>query len=161
MSRTVLFIALVAACGGGDDMSTNPIPDACSGGSVTLDVTGPSSYVCEQSFRATYTVTNGSCQTVTVSKVAVSSVVDGSSGGNCTPSGTAMYDPVVTSIAPGKHAVVQDLTGNSFCCFDTACPATFTCDETFTYTAQTSAGLLTKSLPSTHIDLSGCGTICQ
>lgn len=166
--RIVMVFLLVAfGCGSEDDKgnvpapdANVPAPDACAAGTSTLAVVGPSSYVCHDKFRATFTVTNNSCQTLTIGKLAISAVVTGSMGGVCTPPGLSEYDPVVTSIAPGKTVVVQDITGGSYCCFGTVCPATFTCDQTYTYTVQTSAGELQQVMPGTHIDLGGCDTIC-
>jgi len=156
----VVVLTLALGCGSDSDKS-NGTPDACSGGNVTVDVVGPTGYTCHQHFRATITVTNGTCQAITVGTVSISAEVTGSTGGTCTPAGLSTYNPVVTSIGAGRSSVVQDITGGAFCCFNTVCPATFTCDEAFTYSVVTSAGTVEKTLGATHIDLSGCDVICQ
>jgi hypothetical protein len=80
-------------------------------------------------------------------------------GSNCTPLPDRTYQPMVASVASKKTATVLDLTGGKFCCFNMACPATFSCDEEYTFTVVSSAGTLTQMAP-THLDLDACTEIC-
>jgi hypothetical protein len=129
--------------------------DACVGGAVTVAVAAPATYACHEPFKAMVDVTNQSCQPVTIQRVLLTGVV---TSGSCAPPGPGTYNPAVTSVAKGQTARVLDLTGGQFCCTN-ACPATFMCDERYTFTVETSAGMLTGSTMA-HLDLGGCDQIC-
>jgi hypothetical protein len=162
----VTVAALLLACAGCGDDDTQTVvvdagsPDACtSSGSVMLDVTGPDAYACHESFKAKFTVTNNTCQTLTITSVRIAASVL-SSTGDCTPPATSMNDAVVRTIGPGGTAVVQDITGGTFCCFDRACPADFTCDQKYDFSVVTSAGTFTDTVQPIHVNLQSCDVVC-
>ena len=141
----------LGACG-----KSRELADACVAKEVTLAVTGPDNYTCHQAFRATFSVTNGSCGPITIQSV---SLVGNVTSGTCAATGVNTYTPTVTTVDAGQTATVFDLTGGDFCCMTTNCPTPFMCDETYTYTVDTSAGSLIQ-MASDHLDLGGCDVIC-
>jgi len=148
------LLAFAAACG--HDASP---PDACPYDSITLDVTGPDTFRCHDPFRATFTVSNMSCQSIEVTSVEiVPSLI--TSTGSCAASAPSTYPPLVSTIAPGKIAVVANVTGSPFCCAPAACPADYECDEKYDFSVITSAGTLTETVSPVHIELPGCDVIC-
>jgi len=158
--RLVLLVlaCTTVGCSGSDDTPAvdAAVPDACVPGAVTVAVTGPTSYACHAPFRATVSVTNGACQALTISKVDVTGVV---TAGTCTPPGPGSYPPTVATVGAGKTVTIFDLTGGMFCCIDRACPASFECDETYTYKLTTSMGELTAT-NAAHLSLGSCDQIC-
>jgi len=155
MIRVVLLVSLVA-CGGSD--TSRHILDSCSpGGSNSMALTGQASYVCHDPFKAKVTYTNNTCDPVVITGIKLSATT---TSPGCTPPGDYTYQPNVTgTVMPGTTATVLDLTGNSFCCFNMACPATFDCDEDYTMTVLTAGGDLSQ-MESVHLTLGGCDTIC-
>ncbi len=110
-------------------------------------------------FLATVTVVNNSCDPVDIQGVTLSANVN-SSTGNCTPPSAHTYQPAVNVVEPGQTKVVLDLTGGDFCCITNACPADFTCNETFTYMV-TTGGDPVMATNSAQISLPNCTVICQ
>jgi hypothetical protein len=155
----ILLVGLVGLVGLAWACGNDSAPGACPGAVATLDVTGPDTFHCHDSFRATFLVTNDTCQTLTVSSVGIDVSVL-SSTGNCAAAAPATYEPAVTSIAPGQTAIVKDITGSSFCCFPTACPSDYNCDEKYDFSVVTSAGTLTQTIQPIHLELPSCDTIC-
>jgi hypothetical protein len=154
MLRFAYICVALAACGGD---TVKHITDSCvSGGSNTLEVTTASSYACHAPFMASFTVTNASCEDLTITSAEVTGVVTG--GDNCTPPPDSMY-PHMKTVPAGSTEDVFDLTGGMFCCFEMDCPASFQCDESYTFTLQTSQGVL-SAMGSAHLDLDGCDVIC-
>ncbi len=149
------LVGLAAACGHDAGAA-----DACaSPRTVTLDVSGPDLFRCHEPYRATFTVSNMSCETIAVTSVEIVPTVV-SATGNCTASAPSTYEPTVGSIAAGKIAIVADVTGAPFCCAPAACPVDYECDERYDFTVVTSAGRLTQSVSPVHIELPECDVIC-
>ena len=153
-STLLALVGLAAACG--HDTAT---ADACPAGAITLDVSGPDTFRCHEPYRATFTVSNMSCQTIEVSSVAIAPSVL-SSTETCAPPAPSTYPPLVGSIAPGKIAVVADVTGNPFCCTPGPCPIDYQCDEEYDYSVVTSAGTLSERETPVHIELPACDVTC-
>lgn len=149
------LVGLAAACG--HDAGT---ADACPAGAITLDVSGPDTFRCQEPYRATFTVSNLGCQTIEVSSIEIASSVT-SSTETCAAAAPSTYPPLVASIAPGKIAVVADVTGDPFCCTPGPCPADYQCDEEYDYRVVTSAGTLTETVAPIHIELPACDVTCR
>jgi len=149
-----VLVGLAAACG-----HSAASPDACPFDSITLDVSGPDTFRCHDPFRATFTVSNMSCQTIDVTSVEITPSVIMSTG-SCTASPPSTYTPVVGSIPPGRIAVVADVTGNPYCCGPAACPVDYQCDEKYDYLVVTSVGTLTETVSPVHIELPACDVTC-
>lgn len=66
---------------------------------------------------------------------------------------------MVATVGSKQTVTVLDLTAGRFCCFNTACPVDFACDEEYTFTVVSSGGTLTQMAP-THLDLGSCDEIC-
>jgi hypothetical protein len=158
LSLPVLFLSMLVGCGSDDSRSIALDAPSCVDQAVTMAVTTLASYACEEHFRATLMVTNGSCAPVTVSNIMIAGVVTGSTG-NCTPPAAATYPPMVATVGSKQTATVLDLTGGQFCCFQMACPADFTCDESYTFTVNSSAGALTQ-MADARLNLESCTVIC-
>ena len=160
-AAAIALVAAGAALGCGNNDSARHIKDApCTqGGTATLTVTGPAAYACHDPFRATFQITNTGCETLSVSSVTVAATVT-SSTGNCSAPAMSTYNTTVTAVPPASTVTVLDLTGGMFCCLTMACPANFTCDESYTYTANTSAGTLTQTGMPVQLNLQSCNQIC-
>ncbi len=76
-----------------------PKPDggaACAvDGGVSLAVTVPSQFLCHDPYRATYQVTNASCQPVTVTSLSISDTII---SGSCAPSSPGTYTPTTPTV---------------------------------------------------------------
>jgi hypothetical protein len=148
----VLWVVVSGACS-----DPNPVRhlDGCAQGQLSMTVTGPTGYVCHDPFKSTVTIRNDTCDAVTVSAI---SVVGSVTTGTCAP--TPLYSYPITKSVPAAQSVdVFDLTGGMFCCLTTACPSPFQCDETFTFTATTSAGMVMAS-DAAHLSLDACDVLC-
>jgi hypothetical protein len=149
----VAFAHLLAACG--DDGGGAPV-DACTPGAVTAEVTSPATYACMEPFHAAVSVTNGTCASITVRSIMIGAQV---TAGVCGASGPGSYQPSTATVPAGATVEVLDLTTAPFCCGAPGCPATLECSETFTFTVDTTAGVVTDSV-SSDLDLGGCSTVC-
>jgi hypothetical protein len=132
----------------------------CTPGPVTIAVTQPSAFACHVPYTAQFSMTNGSCAPVTISAVDITgAIVDSTPNTTCNPIGDSHYTPAelnTATVGAGKTATFFNLTGGKFCCTGGSCPPTFVCDETFSFSVTTSAGILTApSLPG-QLQLSGC-----
>jgi hypothetical protein len=136
--------------------STQTASVCVAGGPVTLAVTGPDTYACHDNDRATFLVTNGSCQAVSVQSVQFVGVI---TSGPCGPAPLSTYPPAVATVPVGQTVTVLDLVSGPFCCGSPGCPPTLICTERFDATVATSAGSLTASTSAT-LDLGGCNVIC-
>lgn len=148
-----IYVAVLTGCG--DDGAAPP--DACVSGSVTAQVTSPSMYACMEPFRAAVRVTNDTCAPITVRSIMVAGVV---TAGVCSPPGPGSYQPATATVAAGATVEVLDLSTGPFCCGAPGCPATLMCSETFTFTVDTTAGVVTDTA-SADLDLGGCSVVCQ
>jgi hypothetical protein len=158
VSATKIF-TLTAMNGGG---SVSKTATACvATGVPQLAVAGQTSYTCHQPYKETFTVSNPTCDQLTVSGIALSAMVTASNG-NCVPPAIAHYPASVAAVGPGTTGVVVlDLTGNDFCCIGSSCPASFTCDETYTsVVAFTADGGTVTAMSDVHVDLGGCNEVC-
>jgi hypothetical protein len=149
--RRLLLLSLVA-CG---SEPVHRLADGCVAGAVTMTVAGPATYTCHQPFTSTITLTNDTCEPLSVTGITVSGTV---TDGSCTPP-AAGSAAVNKTVAVGASTAVFNYVGGDFCCFDTDCPAPFQCDESYTWTADTSAGTITGS-GSAHLSLDSCDVIC-
>jgi hypothetical protein len=149
------LLAATAACG---DDDTKRRADACAPGTSTLQVMTPTSYVCHAPFTAQFSVTNASCDELTISQVIVTGTV--TAGASCVPPPDSTYTPMVKQVPAGSTTEVFDLMGGKFCCTAPGCPASFSCDETYTLSVVTSSGTLTTTA-NAHLDLDGCDEICM
>jgi hypothetical protein len=127
----------------------------CVSGAVTLAVEGPSSYTCGALFQAQFTVTNGSCDALTVTNIEVADIVN---SGMCSASAPSMYSPTTANVPAGQTVTVLNLQTSAFCC--TPGPTcSVTCSSTSDFGVATSAGLLTADA-GYAIDLMDCSNIC-
>ena len=148
-----LGLASVAACSG--DNGVHHFADApCNPTANMIEVVTPTAYACHEPFKAKVTVTNDSCTSLTVQDVKITAMV---TAGQCSPAGPGTYPG--TTIPNGQSGVALDLTSGPFCCLSPGCPASFQCDEVFTYTIDTSEGVLSKSQLA-HLSLDNCSEIC-
>ena len=128
----------------------------CVSGAVSLAVTGPSSYTCGALFEAQFAVTNGSCDTLTVTSIDLVDIVN---SGTCSASAPSSYSPTTASVPAGETVTVLNLQTSAFCCTPgPTCSAV--CSSTTDVSVATSAGSLTADAGYT-IDLMNCGTICM
>jgi hypothetical protein len=155
MIRTVLFLSVLAACG---DDGVHHLADAppCTPTASTVQIVAPTTYTCQQPFMSKVSVTNNSCAPMTVTAVKLTAAV---TTGQCSPAGAGMYPPKQAKLAAGETAIVLDLTAGPFCCLSPGCPASFQCDEAFTFEAVTNAGSFT-GVESSHLSLDSCQQIC-
>jgi hypothetical protein len=79
--------------------------------------------------------------------------------GQCGPAAPGTYPAKTMLLRPHESGVVLDLTAGAFCCLAPGCPATFQCDESFTFDITTNAGVFSKTV-SAHLSLDGCDVIC-
>jgi hypothetical protein len=153
--RGLVVVVFVVAC---SDDGVRHVPDAppdqCVDGQPTLAAVTPAAYACHDPFTAKLTVTNDTCAALEVQSVRLSAVV---TSGQCAPPGAGMFPG--STIAAGQTGTVLDLTGDAFCCTSPGCPASFQCDETFTFDVMTSKGPLSAT-QAVHLSLDGCDVIC-
>ena len=131
----------------------------CIPGQVSLAVTQVDTYACHDPYKASFVVTNGTCAPITVTSVTLTGTTNPS---QCTATGTDTYplSPAVT-VAASSSATALALTGGHFCCNASPCPAMFTCNESFSFTAVTSAGTYSAPAQNATINLGGCtGEVC-
>ena len=136
--------------------ATNSTSVCVATGPVALAVSTAANYVCMQNFEAAYSLTNGSCLPVTISKLGVSATV---TSGECGAPSPGTYSPSTTTVDAGQTATVFNLESGPFCCGSPGCPAELTCTEAYVFTAETSAGTVTADA-GISIDLGGCSTVC-
>jgi hypothetical protein len=134
---------------------TQPVT-VCVDQPVTFAVTTPSVYVCDAGYHAAFSLTNGSCGDVTVTSIQLSAVA---SGGGCAPPSPGSYSPSVKTVPAGETLQVFNLEAGPFCCTNVACPPNYTCDQQYTFLADTSAGTLDAGA-AVMLDLSNCDIIC-
>lgn len=151
----LLAVLLVAACGDDPVHHLADAPCVPQLSDYSIAVSGPTQYACHDPFKTEVILTNKSCEKFTATTVKLHTTV---MNGNCTPPGDATYTPMAV-VAAGDSGDLLNFTGNTFCCFQMACPATFECDELNTYTVATPAGDITGTYMS-HQSLGGCDVIC-
>jgi len=160
-ARSILLAVVLTGCGDDAESAVDASAETevvpCVDEPVTLTVNSPSTYACGMAFAATVSVGNGSCKPITVQEVELTAAV---TQGACEAAAPASYPPATASIGAGKTVVVLDLATGPFCCGAPGCPATFECDETFTFAVTTSVGVLTLSADA-HLSLGGCGEVCR
>ena len=151
-----LAVVLGSACG--DDSRVHHFGDAppCTASPSPVEIVAPTAYACNEPFKSKVSITNTSCEPLTIQTVKLSAAV---TSGQCGAAGPGMYPSRQMTLAPAETAVLLDLTAGPFCCTSPGCPATFQCDEAFTFMVVTNAGTFTKVV-SSHLNLDGCGVIC-
>jgi len=154
VSTSTTFTLTAMASGGSEAINSTSVCVAT--GPVTLAVSTAANYVCQQNFEAAYSLTNGSCLPVTVTKLGISATV---TSGDCGPSSPATYPPTTATVEAGQTATVFTLNSGPFCCGSPGCPAELNCTEAYVFTAETSAGTLTADA-GISLDLGGCSTVC-
>ncbi len=155
--RNAWWVSCLVAYGLAGCSKQTQLFDACVPGAVTVSVVTPVTYACHEPFRATLAVANGSCAQLTVQSIAIAGTV---TTGNCTPPGPGTFKPTEATVEAGATTTILDFTGGNFCCTSPGCPASFQCDEHYTFTLTTSAGDLTAT-GDTHLSLDSCDEICK
>jgi hypothetical protein len=156
-----LFSLALAGCNCGDDgRTTDAGVDAgvCVPSAVSMAVTTPNSFACHAKYTATFRVTNGGCAPLTVSALHITQT---RTDGGCAPGPfSSQYLPTTASVSAGQTVTVLDLMGAPFCCAGSGCPADYSCQYRFDFTADTSAGMLTTSSAVGDLQLGGCTELC-
>jgi hypothetical protein len=149
------LVLSVVAC---NDDKIHHLPDApCStSGMVTMAVTTPPAFGCHDRFMSTLVMANGTCEDITVNSIAFSGVV---TTGQCSPPAPGTAIPMTKTVSAGATTDVLDFNANPFCCISPGCPASFQCDEAYTWVADTSAGSIT-GMSMAHLSLDSCNQIC-
>lgn len=111
-------------------------------------------FTCHQNYTANVMLTNNTCAPLVVQSVNLSAVT---TTGQCVPPSAAMY--AGSTVGAGQTTAVLDLKTNPFCCTSPGCPASFQCDETYTFDVVTASGTFTGSA-TTHLSLDSCDVIC-
>jgi hypothetical protein len=155
MRSWIAVLVLVGACDADDPVRhLDAAVDACVPEAPVLEVTAPASYACHDKFMTKATLTNRSCEPLTVSAVKLSAVV---TAGPCGAPGPGTF--AGKTIGPGETATVLDLDGDAFCCTPGACPAQYQCDEQYTLEVTTPSGTL-MDVKTVHLSLDGCNEVC-
>ena len=160
---SIFVLCAAAAMGCSTDGSSGP---PCSAnGTVTVAMTQPSTFACHVDYTAHFTITNGSCTTVTINSFELTGAITSSPNGEtCSPARAAQLTPAqlkASSVLGGNTIDVLDFTGGAFCCIAPGpCPADFICHENFTGVFHTSAGDLTATMPG-ELDLQSCTEVCS
>ncbi len=124
-------------------------------GAVTASINSPSSYTqCSDAFLTTITMTNGSCQVVTITAIGFVSTA-----GTCNYSGPNAYTsanaPLPFSVDAGATKAVFDLTNGSIgCCASQPCSVS--CDDTFEWTLQTNVGPISAAALPFTVNVTNC-----
>ena len=156
LSRLACLVIALAACG--DDGVHHLAPSCVANGTVTASATTPPMFACHEPFTSVLVLDNPSCDDVTIGAIELVGTVTG--GDACAPPPDSMYQSKVATVAANTGATILDLTGGEFCCMTMACPASFQCDESYTFTVMTSAGAISTPATTTHLDLDACDEIC-
>jgi hypothetical protein len=148
----LLSIAAGSRLAGGIALASNVcIP----GGVISISATAPATITsCGQTFMTNVQMTNGSCNTVTVTTVALASPPTGA----CNLNGSYTLIPNV-NVAPGATTSVLDLTNGNICCGTAPCDISCTDAPTWTVTT-TDAGTYTTTSNSFSLEITGCQTTC-
>ena len=150
-----LGVGLAVAAGGGSE-------PACVPGPLAAIATVPKMPVgCADHLTATVTLTNGTCETVTVTQITFQRTLVQAIGIPCSRYGSFSVAPAVTSVPAGQTVTVLPATGSGFryCCFSPSCPTPAGCRGTLTLVVATSAGDVSAAPIAEDIVLDGC-TIC-
>lgn len=145
---------VLAACGSdpihhlGDAACVQQLTD------YTVALTTPTAYSCHDPYKAKLALANESCGSLGVTDIKIVGVV---TTGQCSPPGPGTFPGSV--IAAGKSSTILDFTGGPFCCIAPGCPASFQCDEHYTFTIDTPQGPITKA-QDVHLSLDSCNEIC-
>ncbi len=129
-------------------------------GGVSLAVTVPSQFLCHDPYRATFQVTNGSCQPVTVKSLTISDTI---TSGTCAPFSPGTYPPTTPIVPAGQTVTVLDVVSGPFCCTSPGCPPVFDCTATNTFTGAFTTPVFSGQLAATanySTHLGGCNEVC-
>ena len=143
---------LSATNGNGISVATASV---CVAGLVTASVTSPTSYTqCTDPFLTTITMTNGSCQVVTITVIGFVSTA-----GTCGYSGPNDYTSANAnlpfSVDAGATEVVFNLPNGLIGCCATE-PCTVSCDDTYEWTLMTNIGPISAAALPFTIDVTNC-----
>src|SRR3954468_24964749 len=152
----IAMYLLVSACGSDD--GGNHLPDApvCTSMDPALEIVAPTAYACHDPFKSKLSITNNTCDNLTISQVKLTAMV---TSGPCGPAGPGTYPAMTMALQPHESGVLVDITSGPFCCGAPGCAAAMQCDEAFTFEITTNAGVFSKTA-SAHIDLSNCDVVC-
>lgn len=120
-------------------------------------IVAPSAYACHEPFKSKVSITNTSCENLTISAVKLTPMV---TAGPCGAPGIGNYMPTTMALQPNETGVLVDLTTGPFCCTAPGCPAQLQCDESFTFEVTTNKGVFT-AISNAHLSLDGCNEVCM